>query len=597
MPDILKKHIHFFALLAVFLALLLRDPFSQRTLVPNFEPYPDTIHYINPARSFVDGYDMEIIREGRAVKTTVPPLYSIVLLPLFYIYNDPRMAFFTNVILALLSYLFFYQILTKLLKTNDKRPLTSDLIIFVTLFLYVTNYFIYWYPSLAMSENLTLTLFMIAVWLLVRPVSILSSIGAGTLCLLFYMTKYASIPLTGFYFFIYCVKIVSEIVQSKNKNKTQELYTGLKWHIFSAIFFFLVFSWWEWSAKGSTLLVTLYNSIFPQKSNAPTVMSGGWFSFSYMDKYLPEYLRAMTGGLRMRFLWDDTPIVPQYIGIPALIGLLWAMFVKQTRILAVGLILMLVSSILFMSTFYSQDMRYLYHAIPTLLIGFALFWQHLFNVVDRWSFVNKRQSPFVKFFSPVANRHSPLTKFFFPVTNRQLPIALLLVSLFLFYSLTNALRLKSAIMVNLKYAETPWYYISVLELNKYFAKPPQGNEKFPVVISSMIPYYIDFYSNGNYSLLPLSLHQEFRNSRKETWGNYDYSNLIDIYHRVLYRGYPLYIHNYGLGNEKVLHDDFQKIKDNFKLDLVQSGCFDACNIWRVTEKDEITFYEKNRKEQ
>jgi len=580
-----KKHLVFFAVLGVFLALLLRDPFSQRTLVPNFEPYPDTIHYINPARSFVEGYGLEITREGRTLQTNVPPLYSIVLIPLFYIHNDPRMAFFTNVILALLSYLFFYKILAKLVTTNDQSPTTihqrlstndyrlttNDLIIAITLFLYVTNYFVYWYPSLAMSENLTLTLFMIAIWLLVKPASPLTSIGAGVLSVLFYMTKYASIPLTGFYFITYLVKIVTQVLHIKNKKQRATLFRSYMGLLFaSAGILFLLFSWWEWTAKGSTLLVTLFNTLFPQKSNAPSVMSGGWFSFSYMEKYLPEYLRAMAGGVRMRFLWDDTPIVPMYVGVPALIGLVWGLVHKHTRLVACGLIAMLVSSIIFMSTFYSQDMRYLYHAVPTLLIGFALFWKNIFLVAGRWSMVvGKKQR------SPIG-----------------LVGIMVLVGLFGYYSVTSAIRLKSAVMVNLKYAETPWYYISVLELNKYFAKEPPPTKKFPVVISSMIPYYIDFYSNGNYSLLPMSLHQEFRNSRKETWGNYNYADLIDLYRRTLYSGYPLYVHNYGLGNEKVLHEDFQKIKDAFTLELVQTGCFDACNIWKVTEKDPIMFLKK-----
>lgn len=586
-----KKHLVFFAVLGIFLALLLRDPFSQRTLVPNFEPYPDTIHYINPARSFVEGYGLEITREGRTLQTNVPPLYSIVLIPLFYVYNDPRMAFFTNVILALLSYLFFYKILAKLVTTNDQRPTTiyqrlstndyrlttNDLIVAITLFLYVTNYFVYWYPSLAMSENLTLTLFMIGVWLLVKPVSPLTSIGAGVLSVLFYMTKYASIPITGFYFITYLVKIVAQVLHMKNKKQRATLlrsYMGLLFA--SAGVLFLLFSWWEWTAKGSTLLVTLFNSLFPQQSSAPTVMSGGWFSFSYMEKYLPQYLRAMAGGVRMRFLWDDTPIVPLYVGIPAIVGLLWAMVNKHSRLLAGGLVAMLISSIVFMSTFYSQDMRYLYHAIPTLLIGFALFWNNITNTVTScWLLVTGKKQ--------IISNQSKIP---------YILIIAVLLGIFGYYSITNAMRLKSAVMVNLKYAETPWYYISVLELNKYFAKEPPPSKKFPVVISSMIPYYIDFYSNGNYSLLPMSLHQEFRNSRKETWGDYNYSDLIDLYRRILYSGYPLYVHNYGLGNEKVLHDDFQKIKDAFTLELVHQGCVDACNIWKVTEKDPITFLKK-----
>ena len=104
-------------------------------------------------------------------------------------------------------------------------------------------------------------------------------------------------------------------------------------------------------------------------------------------------------------------------------------------------------------------------------------------------------------------------------------------------------------MLNLKYAETPWYYLSVVKLNEYFAKLPIKKQK-TIVISSLIPYYIDFYSNKTYDLLPLSLEQEFRNNRKEAWGNNDYSDLLALYKSYLDRGYDVYVHNYGLGNEK-----------------------------------------------
>jgi hypothetical protein len=82
--------------------------------------------------------------------------------------------------------------------------------------------------------------------------------------------------------------------------------------------------------------------------------------------------------------------------------------------------------------------------------------------------------------------------------------------LILVYGATNAMRLKSAVMINLKYAETPWYYISVQTLNDYF-KNNDRNAKKPIVISALIPYYVDFFANGNYRLLPVV--PDNRNSR------------------------------------------------------------------------------------
>ena len=213
-----------------------------------------------------------------------------------------------------------------------------------------------------------------------------------------------------------------------------------------------------------------------------------------------------------------------------------------------------------MSSFYSIDMRYLYFTIPTLLIGFALFWNSLFPLFRHPTFRRGIQKNIVRY-----------------------SLFSLLLLLFLFYFATSAIRLKKQVMLNLKYVETPWYYLSVLKLNEYF-KNYQKDRKEPVVISAMIPYLIDFYSNGEYSLLPISGSQEFRNQKEEAWGKFDYANLIMLYTKILYSGHEVYVHNYGIGNEKPLQDDFKKIQDNFILTKVASGCFDACNIWQLKIK-------------
>jgi len=538
-----KRHGAFWVTLCLFVLLLAKNPFSIRTLIPNFEPYPDTIHYINSAQSFIKGHGLQIWREGRALKTTVPPLYSLVLIPAFLINNDARMFYFANIILALLSFVLFYLIIRKLITNNHL------LITLISLFLYVTNYFIYWYPSLAMAENLTLFLFMGGIYLLLLPVTRRNIILASIIPIAFYITKYASIPLAGFYFLSYLVKIVIPL-----KKGIQSKITTIATYTLTSTILFLLYSFWEWQAKG------------PLKPSA-LIGSGSWFSLQYLPSHLPEYLKAMMGGYSVRFLWDNTPIVPIFIGIPGLLGLIFGIFKKQTRILFIALLSILLSSILFMSTFYSIDMRYLYHAIPTLLIGFVMFWEVVISSMDS---------------RLRGNDKTALSSSGLPRGSRLLFTSLLMI-LFIFYFSTNAIRLKKQIMLNLKYAETPWYYLSVVKLNEYFATLPKKEHK-PIVISSLIPYYIDFFSNKTYGLLPLSLEQEFRSNRKEAWGNNDYSDLLSLYKSYLNRGYDIYVHNYGLGNEKKLQNDHDAIHTYFKTTLVSTGCLGACNIWKVNLK-------------
>jgi hypothetical protein len=98
----------------------------------------------------------------------------------------------------------------------------------------------------------------------------------------------------------------------------------------------------------------------------------------------------------------------------------------------------------------------------------------------------------------------------------------------------------------------------------------------------MMPYYIDFFSNKKYSLLPLSSSQDFFNEfATQAWGKNDYSNLISLYTDYIKKGYPVYVHNYGLMNVDKLHADFNKIQDSFTLQKVAEGCFGACDIWQL----------------
>jgi hypothetical protein len=533
----------------VFAFLLLRNPFSDRTLIPNFEPYPDTIHYVTPARSFLLGKGLKIYRNGYGRNPSVSPLYSLVLIPLYAINYDVRVFYFTNVILSFISFFLFFKILKKITK--------NIYIIGLCLFLYVTNYYIYWYPTLAMSENLILPLFLLGVYLLLTPVSIFATLLAGIVGISFYGTKYACAPLTASYLFLYYLKIFI----GKDKLSRKIFYLTIpviSLIIFSALFLDIgkIFGtiYQNISLAFINPLISIFNSsekiTNANFDNAP-------FSKFYLVKYFPRYLKAIVG-YPERFLWDNTPIVNKLVGIGGLTGLILNLFRKKYRFLCLSLIILLFSSIYFIASFYSFDMRFIYHALPIMIIGFALF-------LSTGDFrINKTD------FKHVFN--------------------LIILGLFLYYLLTNAIRFKKQIMLNIKYRETPWYYVAVIELNKYFNKPvfvktSAGNKK-PVVISALNPFYIDYFTNGNYDLLPLSSWQDFfRKSPPSPWGENDYTNLIALYRLYINRGHDVYVHNSGLGNVGNLNASFNDIKENLGLEKVADGCYDSCNIYRVSLKD------------
>jgi len=533
--------------LVLFALLLFKDVFSARTLIPNFEPFPDTFNYINPALSLLNGTGLKIVREGRAIDAGVPPLYSLILAPFFLISKDPRVFYFTNFLLSIGSAAVFYLIIARITKSVFIRGFS--------LFLFVTNYYIYWYPNLAMAENLILPLFLVGIFLLMEKVSFKKAVLAGFLGVGFYATKYASLPLTVVFSTLYFFKI---IFSQKNRKLNLKL---ASWFLLSFAVFFLLLTWLEYISKGTNLFLTVFGffhksiEIATSSSDHSVATSGtpdhGWFSSYYIQSNLPDYLRALLGQ-QTRFLWSSLPLIPKFVGVLGLVGLGLGFVKKRFRFISLSLCLTLFSTILFMSTFYSLDARYIYNTIPTLLIGFAILMAVASEALGE---------------------------------KRKIVFYILAGGLLLYYLLGNALILKNQITLNLRHGETPWYYVSVLNLNDFMTKDKIVDGKKPIVISPMVPYLIDYYSNGNYTLLPLSKNQDYRDHMAQTWGPNDYSDLIKLYNSYLEKGFDVYVEIYGLGNVSYLHQDFDTISKKFDLTMVKDGCFSQCNIYQLKEKN------------
>lgn len=524
------EKIIFLGCLTVFCLLLFKDVFSQRTLIPNFEPFPDTFHYIVPARNLVLGEGFSISREGRSLTSQVGFLYSIFLIPFYSINTDARMFYFANILLSLFGFVIFYKILKKIclnLWING-----------TSLFLFVTNYYLYWFPSLAMAENLLMFIFIYGAYLLLLPVNYKNIILATLVAISFYLIKYASAPFTFIYLAIYIFKI--QHFSKSRKYLSIYLILGFLFLSFSGLYLNFVKNM---SLTGAFIY---YLSIFS------SLKIEGIFSLGYIPVNLPLYINAFIGGYT-KVLWDSTPLLPAIVAIIGIVGLVLGSIKSNVRFFCLCLLCLFVASVFFMSTFYSFDSRYILCVIFILLIGFNISLDLL-----------------LKF---LANKG--LNKIFYV-------ILLIFIS---WYLLSNGLRLKNQIMLNVKHAETPWYYVSILEMNKYFTSDKiQGNKK-PILISAMAPYLIDFFSNNNFTLLPLSYDQEFRSAKELVWGPNDYSNLPKLYTKYIKEGYPVYIDRYGLGNETYTNRDFKVIENSFNLTKVQTGCFEQCNIYKLKLKE------------
>ncbi len=527
----------------LLLLLLFKDPFSQRNLISNLEPYPDTIHYLSPAINFIQGKGFYIEREGRLKNPNVPLMYSVSLMPLFLINQDVRVFYFTNILIAFLSLLILYKISKKLFK--------APFILGLVLFLYVTNYFIYWFPTLAMAENLLIPIFLLSLLMLLEKVTRKRAILSGFLVLSFYATKYATIPLSASLFILYLLKIFWD------KDKDQRRIKLLIYFILSASFAFAVFFLFEYLTKGVNIMNVVL-SFLPLKSTAAdiSIAKGAappepWFAMKFFYKNFPIYWNSITGH-PMRFLWDFTPIVPRFVALSGLLGMTIGLFIKPFRFISLCLLTFLFSQILFISTFYSSDGRYIYHAVPLLIISFGLFLTILKY------FLSKKDI-----------KYSSVAFYCF----------LIILSLFFLY--VSFARIKYQIALNLRHAETPWYYVSVEVANSYFDTLPKQIPNNKVFISALPPYYVEYFSKNRYKLLPLSKAQEFLREKNLVWGIDDDTDLIKLYSEYIKAGFIVFVSNYGLGNEAHLHRDYDNIAKNFKLIKVKEGCFNACNIYKL----------------
>lgn len=550
------QHWPMFAAALVLALLLWRNPYSNRTLIPNFEPFPDSFHYITPPRCWLNGQGWELCRDGMAgVKPAVPPVYGLTLLPAFMLSNDARSFYFINVILAFISLGFLYAI-TQRIKIQSIAQL-----LIVTMF--VTSYQVYWLPTLAMAENLILPLFFATIWLLAEPkLSWRTAAAVGTLAGLQYGAKFAGLPLLFGLGGVTAIRILAEHTSWPNTLK-KIIALGLPLGVL-----FLAFGGWQTINSVVNLAALLGGKTNPTTTGVgSSAASDSWFGFSYFSANFKVYAQTVLGQ-STRFLWDFTPLLSPWLSLTAAIGLIYGAITKRWRWLSLTLLASAILQVSIISLFYTSDTRYVYVLLPIALIGLIFF-----LLAANQLAVNKKIHKQVSL----------------PAKTFPLALAGLLLLGIGVYSGVSFNRIKSQISLNLRYAEAPWWYLAIIEMNTYFGNlPASDSAQQPIVISPIVPYLVDLYSNNTYSLLPLDQMQDFRGHKPAVWGENDYSDLLALYQQKLAAGYPVFVAKYGLGNETNLHNSFAALEQRFTLTKVHSGCFDVCDIYQLSEKESLT---------
>jgi hypothetical protein len=536
----IKKDFPIYFGLVILLSLLFKNPFSLRTQIPNFAPFPDSFHYLSPARCFVngDGFDM-CLKNNEGTNQSVPPVYSILMIPFFIISSDPRNIYFLNVLLSIISLVILYKIFQKLTK--------NKLIISLSLFIYTTTYLTYWFPALVMAENVLLPLFLAAIYLLTLKPNNKRVIVAGLIAAGMYGTKYAALGLFAGYSAIYSLYLIN------NRKKDKKTWSKLFLFISIALIFYFLFGGWG-TVKG---LIRFIQPIAFQtgiaKSVAPSAQTDSWYaSPKYMIDNLSFYFNSFILGTPLRILWDTRVLLPIIISLSSVIGLIMGVINKKTRWMSTSLIALSVAQIVPILPFYAADGRYAITLFPTLIIGFTIF----LKLIDE-KLKKIKKSPYI--------------------------FHALIVVIALFFSLLRFKDLKLQLVLNLKYAETPWWYVATQTMNDCFLS--NSFEKKPYLITLTSPFYLDYFGNGKYYSLPLSESQDFRKGASDrVWGISKEKPLIETYSSLLEEGNPVYITNYGINATEGFKNEFKLIEETFELTKVNEGCYDLCNIYELKLK-------------
>lgn len=514
----------------IFLILAWKQPYGQNSLIGNFDPYPDSLHYIVPARNLAMGNGFALSREGGIVKIEVPPLYSMTLIPAYLINHDARSFYWSNLILGLLSVFLLYKISTKLSK--------SAWISGFLLLLYVTNFVIYWQVSLPMAENVLLPVLFAAIYFALQPLKLPNILTTVLLAVACYGSKYVALPITAALILFIIWRIWQE------KKQVEAIKIILLVLLVAGMAFFLV--------NGQQLLFYLRNILeASQGYNPEAKQSVAWLSTNYLSKSLPQYFSALLGA-PIYNLWHVKPILP--VILPALV-LIWSVFavvkLPKHRSLAILLLGLVFAQLSFLSLISMIEGRYAFTFIPVIFIGAG--------AMLGWFFDGLK-----KYFSK--------TK----ISVIQLLLVLILASASL---LLNFKDLKTQLLVNYKGGETPWWQIGIQATDRYLLSQNYNDEEKPILISSLSPFVWDFYRQTEYQIMPLSSRQSM--VKNEIWGeNFERNNLLGYYQEEIKAGRAVYLDTVGFGRtEWPILEEYEVA--GFKFELIKEECLGACKLYLV----------------
>ncbi len=152
------------------------------------------------------------------------------------------------------------------------------------------------------------------------------------------------------------------------------------------------------------------------------------------------------------------------------------------------------------------------------------------------------------------------------------------------HSLHQISLFKEIISFNVLHRSTAWQYQAIKQFDLYFLDKSDVK-----IITALPPFLVDAYQETEYRVLPLSQSQEFLQKKELVWGtDVPYENLMEGYITWLKQSKRLFISNAYITHQQSVIEDYEAYKTQFDLELVSSGCLDACNIYELHLKTSAT---------
>ena len=508
-------------LIVIFVVLAYKSPYSDRTLISNLEPYPDTLYYSTPAWNVVHGKPFSMTFNNYTIKLETPPLYSIYLIPFFVVTGDVRSYYYANLLLAIATIIIFIKAMRILFSGVYSVILVSFLG-----FLYVTNYSMYTLPSLLMAENLSLFLVSVGIYLLVAKPSSKTAIFSPITSSCLVLTKLSNIP------FAIVICLFLALKHLKNKKLLS---------IFLSTFLLCA----------GVSLIYFYSSHFLEGHK--NLSEGSSFSMLNIKSRFTFYSKAIMGQ-RTTFLWIHERFILPIISILAGMGLFVGALHKKYRFMTICIVMCVASLLVFMSGFQWVESRYIFIAYPFILIAVGVLLHGISHI---------KYSRFI-----VGS-----------------VIVLVIMQLIAFkntgyiHNQRGIITFKKQIGLNFKYSETPWNYKAVEHFNSYFSA---NRKNKPILATFLPPFYINYFSKKTYEYAPLSIYQEFFWMPKGLGHQMGIGSIESYLEKKFAGGQEVYLSNAYVGNLVEWSDELEKLKKKFNAKRVSTGCLDTCSIYRLT---------------